>query len=182
MDLSLTSTGLAEVSGGRFTRWDNIKTRGTKKDTYDDHMRRIKKIALGVEVFVLNGWPVDLVVMESPSFGSNFGNPHERSGLWWEVYDFLWDRGINIATVSPPGRAKYITGSGKSKKDVVLAHAVERYVGPGTPAIPNDDVADAVGLADMGARLLGEPVVPDHLMPEDNLAAMGGVKWTPKLT
>lgn len=180
-DVSLTSTGLALIEDGAFFKADNIKSSGKRSDGYPEHIVRIQSVTSQV-LETLKWWwlqpsGIDLLVIESPSHGSKFGNPHERAGVWWAVYGWAFDRQIPIATVAPPTRAKYITGSGRSDKKVVLAHAIERYVGESTPRITNDDIADAVGLADMGARWLGEPVVPDELMPAANLDAMEGAKW-----
>ena len=180
-DLSLASSALALVEGGAFFKADNIKSTGSRGDGYPEYVRRINYVSDRVLTTLKWWWlqpgGIDLLVIESPSHSSKFGNPHERAGLWWDVYRWAFGLEIPIATVAPPTRAKYITGSGRSDKKVVLAHAIERYVGEGTPRITNDDIADAVGLADMGARWLGEPVVPDELMPAANLEAMGGAKW-----
>ena len=83
---------------------------------------------------------------------------------------------IAVATVAPSTRAKYITGDGRAKKDVVLAFAIEQYVRESGPRIVNDDVADATGLAAMGARHLGEPLEVRSIS-DDQLAAMDGAKW-----
>lgn len=176
IDLSLTSTGLASVNSRGEIDWDNVKTKGKRGDTLDTKVERMTRIMSDIRSFVLSG-PCDLAVIEAPSYGSSFGNPHERGGLWWAVVSLLTAEGIPVATVSPQGRAKYATGSGRSQKDVVLAHAIHRYadiVHGGR--IVNDDVADAIVLASMGARHLGFPVERDE-MDETNLAAMGGASW-----
>ena len=182
-DLSLTSTGLALINNGHFEATANFKSKGKRGDGYPEWCRRIEAMSTDV-TRKLNLWwvleAVDLLVIESPSHGSTFGNPHERAGLWWDVYRWAFDKEIPVATVAPATRAKYLTGSGRSDKKVVLAHAIERYVQLDTPRITNDDIADAVGLADMGARWLGEPLVPDELMPAANMESMKGAKWPSK--
>ena len=178
LDLSLTSTGIALVRDGRLAEVGNVKTKGKVGDSLAVRADRLRGVLSHIELGFVRSLDLDIVVIESPSYGSSFGSAHDRSGLWWLVSDLCHRSDIPVATVSPPGRAKYITGSGKTKdKEVVLAHAIERYVVDGGPRIVNDDVADAVGLADMGARWLGEPVVPDELMPAVNLEAMGGAAW-----
>lgn len=177
LDLSLTSTGMALVEGGRLTEVGNIKSSGKKGATYAQSLDRIQEIAKDVLLFVARPVHPDLVVIESPSYGSRFGSAHERAGLWWEVFHVVSNKlGIPVATVAPPTRAKYITGDGRAGKDVVLAHAIEAYVRDRGPRITNDDIADAVGLAAMGSRWLGEPVEV-HSLPERNLEAMNGAKW-----
>jgi Holliday junction resolvasome RuvABC endonuclease subunit len=175
-DLSLTSTGLAIAQKGRLAEVQNFKTSGKRGDGYPEFLARIGYLTGCVSEFLKATGHLDLAVIEAPSHGSRFGNPHERAGLWWNVYDLLAQRGVPIATVAPKTRAKYITGSGNSGKDVVLAHAIEHYVTTGTARITNDDEADAAGLAAMGARRLGEPIEL-HDMHKDNLAAMETAKW-----
>jgi len=167
IDLSLASTGLA-VADPDGVRVHRVRSTGRKDATALDTSLRLGRIAEQVEITT---GPADLAVIESPSFGSHTGSQHERGGLWWDVVRRLVDRGIPIATVSPPSRAKYATGKGNAGKDEVLAAVVRRY-----PAVDvtGNDVADAVVLAAMGCRWLGQPI--DDL-PKVNLAAMDGAKW-----
>ena len=69
--------------------------------------------------------------------------------------------------VPPSCRAKYATGKGNAGKDEVLLAASRRY--PHAPIVGNDD-ADAVVLAAIGARLLGEPV--EDSLPKTHLDAL----------
>lgn len=187
LDLSLTSPAVVLVEDGKYIDFFNPKSKGTKDDTYREDLDRIDDIATRI------GWwargvediehPIDLAVIEAPSFGSRNGKPHERAGLWWSVVRELDKLGIPVVQVAPATRAKYITGSGRADKKLVLAKARERY-GELThldekASIPNDDVADALGLADMGARSKGEGLVPDELIPVDCMTAYEGAvkKW-----
>lgn len=148
LDLSLTSTGLALVEDGKVIEVANIKSKGKKGASYDDWLVRIEKVYADT-AFVMWQWieprVIDAAVIEAPSFGSKFGNPHERAGLWWKVYADLYGWGIPIKTLAPTSRAKYITGSGRADKTQVLASARERW-----GEIENHDIADAVGLAMWG--------------------------------
>lgn len=148
LDLSLTSTGLALVQDGEVIDTANIKSKGKKGATYDEWFARIERVHADTRR-ALQPWydthAIDLGVIEAPSFGSKFGNPHERAGLWWRVYKDLTFWGIPIKTLAPKSRAKYITGNGNADKDEVLAAARERW-----GEIPNHDIADAVGLAMWG--------------------------------
>lgn len=162
IDLSLRATGLAVVHDGNLAALTTIKSQGKKGDTYDDHLQRIRRISEAISRWFSWFEGPTLVVIEAPSYGSSYGNSHERAGLWWSVYaHFAWD--AKILAVPPRTRAKYITGNGNSGKDVVLAHAIEQYVHPGSPRITNDNEADAVGLAAIGSRLLGSPVEPEWI-------------------
>lgn len=181
LDLSLTSTGIAVIEDGVYTDWRNVKTSGKKTDTYLDNVRRLDHV--NSEIFhhmssILDRGEIDLAVLEGPAYGSSLPSAHIRAALWWDVMDNLLDGWcLPVATVAPASRAKYITGNGKADKKTVLAKARERYEIDGGPVIPNDDVADALGMADMGARHLGEPLVPDSELAAKCLESMEVVKW-----
>jgi hypothetical protein len=67
---------------------------------------------------------------------------------------------------------KYATGKGMIAKDAVLAAVVRRYVGIDVTC---NDEADALILAAMGARHLGQPI--EDSLPLTHLAAMDNVHW-----
>lgn len=174
LDLSLTSTGLALVDEGKLTSVARIATTGTKADTLLDRRRRMVLIQRQVEDFLRLGYP-DLAVVESPSYGSKFGSPHDRSGLWWRVVELLMSWGIPVATVVPQGRAMYATGNGASKKPAVLAAVKARYLDVDWPkGGKHDDVADAILLASMGARWMGYPI---EELPATHTRALDGAAW-----
>lgn len=149
LDLSLTSTGLALVQDGQLLATANVKSKGKKGATYDEWFERIEKVHAQVRSH-LEDWygdfAIDLGVIEAPSFGSKFGNPHERAGLWWKVYRDLTMWHVPVKTLAPKSRAKFITGNGNAKKPEVLEAARDRW----GQDIENDDIADAVGLAVWG--------------------------------
>ena len=147
-DLSLTSTGLALIENGRLIEVESFGTKGKRGDGYPEYYKRITKQTERAR-HVMSSWlyGFDLAVIEAPSFGSKYGNPFERAGLWWAIYNDLALPGVPIATVPPKTRAKYITGDGNADKATVLAFAIEQYVTEDSPRITNDDEADAVGLA-----------------------------------
>lgn len=177
LDLSLTSTGLVVMSRDGIELMHNIKSSGKKGDGPLEFLQRIDEITYQVKVFVVHAEAtladLDVAVLEAPSHGSKFGNPHERAGLWWQVYRTLWARHIPVVPVAPATRAKYITGNGRADKKVVLEAARQMY----DYEIPNDDVADAAGLAAMGVRAFGHPVERD-LSPEQ-IKCFEGVKGWP---
>jgi hypothetical protein len=207
LDLSLTSPGIAFIQDGGIFHVGNIKSKGKAMATVkrpegatlrDRHLRLesiedwvFEHVNEFVHTFdgITEGprgessCDIDLAVIEGPAMGSTNGSMHDRSGLWWGIVHGLQRLGIETVEVSPAARCKYITGHGRKDKTVVLAHAIERYQDNLTEHTEGqrigkcDDIADAIGLADMGARRLGCPVVPDDLMPLENLAAMDGVLW-----
>lgn len=148
IDPSITSTGLALVHEGEILKTTNIKSTGKKGATYDEWLDRIKRVHAHTRQ-QFNEWAgehlIELAVIESPSHGSRFGNPHERAGLWWRIYEDVASHGIPIKTLAPKSRAKYITGDGNADKKKVLEAARLRW-----GDIGNHDLADAVGLAMWG--------------------------------
>jgi hypothetical protein len=57
--------------------------------------------------------------------------------------------------VPPTSRAKYATGKGNAKKDMVVASAIVMF---GEKLVIDDNAADAMFLAAMGARYIGNPI------------------------
>lgn len=171
LDLSLTSTGIALIMTGDGREYREVRriesTGRTGASLYQRHAR-LDLIAADV---VASCNIADLVVIEGPSYGSQTGSQHDRSGLWWLVVDRLRNDSLRVVEVPPSCRMKYATGKGNARKDVVLAAVVRRY--PRIDVTGNDE-ADALVLAAMGARWLGHPI--DDL-PQTHLAAMAKVHW-----
>lgn len=170
IDLSLTSTGVALAANAAIVGSSRIQTTGKRADTLVQRQERLDGITTKIMGLVQVYQP-DLVVIESPSYGSQHGSQHDRSGLWWLVVDSIISNGTPLATVTPNGRAKYATGKGNAGKDAVLAAVVKQYA---EVEVTGNDVADAVVLAAMGSRHLGYAF--DGLS-EAHLSAMDGASW-----
>ncbi|MGV9540894.1 hypothetical protein ACWDSF_06175 [Nocardia beijingensis] len=164
LDLSLTSTGVAVIPPRTRPACGTIGSVGKKGDPWAARYRRLGDLAGRILAVVPEG---ALVVMEAPSYGSATGSQHDRSGLWWMVFDLLAGTTRTVVPVEPTVRAKYATGKGNASKDAVLAAAVRRYADIN---ITGNDTADAVVLGAIGCRLLGEPI--DDPMPAVNLSAL----------
>ena len=80
---------------------------------------------------------------------------------WCEHHQIPY-QGVPVGTIK-----KHATGKGNAGKDEVLLAVSRRY--PQAPIV-NNDQADAVTLAAMGARLLGEPV--EDSLPKAHLDAL----------
>jgi len=177
VDLSLTSTGLAAITvpgieavpaAASVTR---VTSTGSTKDSLRQRQARLVQVGMQVVGFVDRMDP-RLVVIEAPSFASKYGHPHDRSGLWWLVVNALLANGHQVASAPPTTRAKYAAGKGNASKDQVLAEVVRRY--PDVTITKNDE-ADALVLAAMGARQLGDPI--EASLPVVNITALSGVEW-----
>lgn len=165
LDLSLTSTGIA-VHGAGIPDWcATIESVGKDNDDWPTRYRRLGDLVNRILPPIPDH---SLVVMEAPAYSRSTGKAHDRSGLWWMLYDLLvcTNRSL-VVPVLPNTRAKYATGKGNAGKDAVLAAAVRRYP---SIDITGNDTADAVVLMAIGCRLLGEPI--DDPMPVAHLAAL----------
>lgn len=169
VDLSLTATGVAAAVGG------TAKVRTVTSTPTEDTIaaRSIRLRAVAGALFNL-ARDADLVVIERPAFLSKTGAAHDRSGLWWLLVARLTGAGVPVAEVSPNTIKKYATGKGTADKDAVLAAVVRRY--PDVEVNTNNE-ADALILAALGARHVGEPL--EATLPADRLAALSAVKWPP---
>ncbi|AWN04210.1 RuvC-like Holliday junction resolvase [Gordonia phage Sour] len=170
LDLSLTDTGVCRITpDGIGTRRVRTKADGT---TYASISSRIRTISTALKDEVAQTRP-DLVVIESPSFASTTGQAHTRAWLWGKIYDQIHSGGIEVVTASPAAVKMYATGKGNADKDVVLASVIKRYA---DIDITNNNVADAVVLAAIGARLKGEPI-EDGGLPKTHLRALDKLAW-----
>lgn len=149
IDPSLRATGLAVLSSrGRIIDHTTIKTapiRGT------DRLTVIESI---VRNWLRHLEPGDVVVIESPSYGSRTGNQHELAGLWWILRRAIQDRvnmlggQVLVYTIAPKARAKYATGDGNADKAKVMAAVAQAY--PQVDKSWDDNACDALVLAHMG--------------------------------
>lgn len=169
IDLSLTATGIAHAYTGGTAVVETITSTGKAGATLNDRAARLDHLTTTI---LDNLGNAQLVVIESPSLGqARQGGQLDRHGLWWLVVDALRHRGYPTAAVTPAGRAKYATGKGNAPKDTVMLAVARRHP---DVEITNNNEADALTLAAMGARHLGHPI--DN-MPAINLTAMNAVAW-----
>jgi crossover junction endodeoxyribonuclease RuvC len=168
VDLSLASTGVAVVTPGCVTT--HTVTSKPTGDALVDRCVRLHGITAQLMDYVRPG-PA-LVVIEGPAYSRTQGHQHERSGLWFIVVTACIRSGAHVVEISPTKRMKYATGKGQIAKDKVLAAVLRRYAGVD---VDGNDQADALVLAAMGARAVGQPI--EESLPREHLAAMVGIVW-----
>ena len=173
VDPSMTSTGLAnvKVSPDDLIEWQTALVKSVANgDAYAVLNARFDRMVDRV-MWTMNQWgQPDLIVMEGPSMQSK-GRQHTMAGYWWKTYSALATL-APVLIVPPPNRAMYATGNGSSGKDVVMLAASRKY--PNAP-ITNNDNADAVVLAAMGARVMGQAV---DSLPKTHLRALDKIDVT----
>ncbi|MEU6267677.1 hypothetical protein [Saccharopolyspora shandongensis] len=174
IDPSLTGTGVAELLLDSEDRWQVFRwhcpTKGTRRDTLDMRAARIGRITADVMSWAPGA---DLVVVEGPAYASTVGSLLDRYGLWWRIVYRLLAHDVPVAVCPPTVLKKFITGNGGAKKADVM-DAVNAMWYPDVP-ITNDNEADALGLASIGAAALGLPV--PFRVTSDRSATLGNVEW-----
>lgn len=155
LDLSLTGTGVILLKNGKIVGQKCIKSKPVGDKPLDE-LKRIMKIVEDIEM-CLTAWTVDIAVIENMAFGvRNATSLTQLAGLNYFVRAMLWSRGTKFVLVAPTTLKKFITGSGASKKDVMLMETYKRY----KVTILNDNENDAFGLAKIGEILLKPGALP----------------------
>jgi Holliday junction resolvasome RuvABC endonuclease subunit len=161
IDPSLTCSGVAIIDGNGAVITRRHKTAPAGK-SLKARRGRLRDAVAGI----LKTVPahVDVSVIEVPAFGRQFGALGERVALYWWLVDQLMARGP-VVEVSPSQRAKLATGNGASKKPEVVAAMRDRFP---SVWVPDDNVADALALAQAGAHWLSPDSFP--LTPAQSVA------------
>lgn len=167
IDYSLTSTGLAVLCDDGSTDTCTIKT-PADDGTLEAQIDRLEFIADAVESWADLGAD-DTVVIEGLLHHAKSAHRAKIIGGWWAIIRRVRaaiDDPIIVAT--PKTRAQYATGDGGAKKPEVVKQVAARY--PQFDIHGDDNIADAVALVAIGARLRGTPIDPD--LPGTHLSAM----------
>ncbi|MBU8819564.1 crossover junction endodeoxyribonuclease RuvC [Mycolicibacterium goodii] len=157
IDPSLTSAGVAVLENGRPIRIGRFGFPGHKGASYQTRSRRVRKQVVDVTRFV--GRPDLAVIEEHPYAIRVSAGEFDRTALWHGIYGQLDAQGIPIVVMNNMTAKVWITGSGSAKKRDIVATVNEWW---GNTAlfepIDCDDIADALGLATIGAFHLGDPM------------------------
>jgi crossover junction endodeoxyribonuclease RuvC len=133
LDLSLTASGYA-MTDGRSGVLEPPKTVGLG-------IRRLQWIRFTVLQLAM---PADLIVIEGYAFAAA-NQAHQLGELGGVVRIALADRDKTVVVIPPASLKLYATGSGKAKKDEVLAAAIRSLGYDGH----NHNTADALWLLEM---------------------------------
>lgn len=164
LDLSLTATGWAIITTS------GLSDVGTFGDDTTDHIAlRLRRWAGHLNHVIPYSRNVHIVIEDLPRTvkhgGPALGMVH---AMFWKT---LGERSIPyeaVTTVPPTTLKMYATGKGNASKSLVLVEAVKRLGYDGH----DDNEADALWLADLGARLDGvyrNPMPAAHLKALDKL-------------
>lgn len=156
IDPSLTSAGIAVLVNGAPLALHSIGHASHNGRSYAHRSDRIVSQTRAVIDCVRMHTPAggyDLAVIEGPAYAHHNAYTHDGAGLWWGLYSAIRAKRVPIAVCAPQTRAKWASGKGNAQKTEILG--VVRSWWPET-AIRNDDIADALVLAAMGATHLGD--------------------------
>lgn len=175
IDPSLTSAGVAILRDGQPVHVSHHGLAGHDGASWQSRSRRVRRtVGKVIPAALAHGTP-DLVVIEGPAYGAQHGSQFDRAGLWHGLFASLDAKQVPVAVVAPQTRAKWATGRGNAKKPDVLAAV--RACWPTTP-LANDDEADSITLAAMGALWLGDPLpIP---IPAWRINGLDAVAWPSK--
>jgi len=167
IDPSLTGTGLAILN--QHGAWvTTIMTTGRRGDGLAERDHRIRYIVN--EVLADDMCNADLAVIEGPAITRNAGSAWDRAGLWWRIVHRLLANDVPVAVCPPSTRAKWATGRGNADKAAVAVAVARMWP---DVELTDDNQADALALASMGAQRLG-------LLPTDkkhHTDALAAVAW-----
>lgn len=117
---------------------------------------------------------IDLVVIEGAAYGSRNQMGHMLAGFWWMLVDNLVPFEAPIAVVQPSTLKKFATGDGSKNTGKREMLAAARRAFPEAD-ITSHDVADAAGLAAMGAAWLGWEC--GGVFASSGMASVQSVRW-----
>lgn len=157
LDLSLTCSGIGLITqradGTCLATTSTVTSKGHRGDGLVERSRRIAVIA---EEILHTARLANLVVLESMFLaGTKGGSLLDRAGLFHRVVSGLIRADVPITEVSPASLKLAIASSGRADKATV-AVALSR-LWPDVD-VTSSDIADALGLAHLGAVAMGWPV------------------------
>jgi hypothetical protein len=165
LDPSLTSAGVAMLRDGRPILLRSVGTSPDIKD-WDHRVRRITRQTWNIVRLIESKARPDLAIIEAPlTFGTD-GDAYDRYALFVELMRQLQAWKTPTVVVHNLTRCKWATGrGGKTSKELTtkqhkreVLQAVRATWEPWAAHITNDDIGDAISLAEIGARRLGEPL------------------------
>lgn len=157
IDLSLTKTGYVVIhDGGKVLVSGLIKSK-PNGDTPINEVVRIRNIIHGLKAKIDEclSYAPDTVVIEGLAFMAQGTSLVQLAGLNYLLRSLLVDLGWPFVIVAPTSLKKFITGSGRGDKDMIMMAIYKNY---GFEAADNN-IADAFGLAAAGMALLDTPII-----------------------
>jgi len=151
-DLSLTGTGIVVLQGDNIIVQELIKSKPPTEKNPTTEIERIIGIKNRIIEIIEDGSAPDLVVIEGVALMvKNATALVQLSGLNYMLREYLYSRKIPFLIAVPTTLKKFITGSGKAKKDMMMLEVYKRY----GVSLTDDNECDAYSLAKLGMAVLG---------------------------
>jgi crossover junction endodeoxyribonuclease RuvC len=172
--MSLSNTGVTVWRQGSEPRSTNVQSSPTKNPSIGDRVLRLQSLAVRIIRAATAGIePGDLAlfVCEAPAYASDVGKMWDRAMLAGLVWNGFTRHGL-LAEVPPKSLKQFVTGTGNADKALMVSTLAKQF--PSLPLL-DDNAADSLGLAWMGARHLNtDPVLRN---PRARLEALEKVRW-----
>lgn len=168
IDLSLTSTGIAQIDDGTIT---TTRVTSTGK-TADSLQQRFDRQTIIVDRLLELTKGSDLAVIEGLfTAGQRGGHLIDRAGAWWRLAGSLMLWRVPVLVVPPSSAKMFLTGKGNADKGSMVRAAGKLWP-DWEPSSDNhaEDEADAIALASVGLvayqRAVGHPEIVPFDLPE----------------
>lgn len=168
LDLSLSSTGLADQTGGLCT----IVSKPIPDASVRERAARVDSITARIVDLTLPVLEhVDMALIEAPAYSQQQqAGHHLRAGLWWSVASAIAPYCDEIVEVPPSTLKKLATGRGNAGKDDMRMAYFQRSGFDNK----DDNQVDAFWLRQLGLWLLEDPAAIK--LPKANLSALAKVR------
>jgi crossover junction endodeoxyribonuclease RuvC len=162
IDPSLTGTGIAILHDGNPIALKKIGYPGHNGASDLDRSRRVVSLRHEIVNYVRQFTP-HLVTIESPAYAQNHGSACDRHAYWhYLIHEFGVAGPERYAGITPTARAMFATGNGHASKKQVIdtVNTWWPHLNLRTEPVTRqqDNEADAVVLAVMGAAWAGDPL------------------------
>lgn len=155
LDLSLTHTGYVIINDdGVVLSRGVIKSKPTGTSHLAETQRIVKIAEEAVQAIDDVTQTPDLVVIEGLAFMAQGTSLVQLAGLNYLTRILLAEFEWPFMIVAPSTLKKFVTGSGKGDKDMMMMHTFKNF---GFAALDNNE-CDAYGLAVTGLAVLGKPI------------------------
>jgi crossover junction endodeoxyribonuclease RuvC len=161
LDLSLTATGWAVVDRA------GVHVTGIIPNTHGHIADRLTAWRNSLHALTNSYRPIHIIIEDLPRSVRHGG---VELGM---IHATFWGSGINpdhVTAIPPASLKQFATGKGNAGKDQMLAEAIRRLRYDGH----SHDEADALWLAQLGARLHGYPNLID--LPATHTKALAKIK------
>lgn len=146
IDQSLTDTGVVvlDIESRELVYQGDITSKPG-----GEPIHRILKIKEELREVITKVGPVQGVI-EGFGFGARGNAVFDLGGLGYILRELFVEGGIKLLVIAPTSLKKYVTGKGNCKKDLMLLNIYKKW----GVEFENDNIADAYGLARMGADMI----------------------------